>query len=141
MLHIRQIKINLFFPIVLQWTEALYAPNDDTFSYQDGKLQVDRGGRYYIYAQVTFCMASAHVPFSVHMYLHLPSENDQLLLKGMRTPGRLVNLCSMQSLHLGRVVELQKGHTVFINVTDSSRVNYDHGNTYFGMFEISEKSP
>ncbi|XP_060105250.1 CD40 ligand [Heteronotia binoei] len=126
---------------VLQWTEALYAPNDDTFSYQDGKLKVARGGRYYIYAQVTFCMESGlHVPFSVYMYLHLPSEKDQLLLKGVRTPGRSNNVCSMQSVHLGRVVKLQQGHTVFINVTDPSKVNYDHGNTYFGMFEISEKS-
>ncbi|KAL8180813.1 UNVERIFIED_CONTAM: hypothetical protein K2H54_034468 [Gekko kuhli] len=127
---------------VLQWTEALYAPSDSTFSYQDGKLKVDRGGRYYIYAQVTFCVKSEpHEPFSVYMYLHLPSERDQLLLKGMRTPGSTDNICSLQSVHLGRVVELQQGHTVFINVTNSSRVNYDHGNTYFGMFEISEKSP
>ncbi|XP_015284238.1 PREDICTED: CD40 ligand-like, partial [Gekko japonicus] len=126
----------------LQWTEALYAPSDSTFSYQDGKLKVDRGGRYYIYAQVTFCVKSEpHEPFTVYMYLHLPSERDQLLLKGMRTPGSTDNVCSLQSVHLGRVVELQQGHTVFINVTNSSRVNYDHGNTYFGMFEISEKSP
>lgn len=142
MFHIRQIKINLFFPVVLQWSEALYAPSDNTFSYRDGKLKVTRGGRYYIYAQVTFCMESVlHVPFSVYMYLHLPSEKDQLLLKGVRTPGQSDNLCSLQSVHLGRVVELQQGHTVFINVTDSSRVNYDHGNTYFGMFEVSDKSP
>nr|XP_056714981.1 CD40 ligand [Euleptes europaea] len=126
---------------VLQWTEAVYAPSDDAFSYQGGKLKVTRGGRYYIYAQVTFCVKSLlHAPFSVYMYLHLPSETDQLLLKGVRTPGRSDNICSLQSVHLGRVIELQQGHTVFINVTDSSKVNYDHGNTYFGMFELSERN-
>ncbi|XP_077163408.1 CD40 ligand [Paroedura picta] len=124
---------------VLQWTETTYAPRDDTFSYRGGKLEITRRGRYYIYAQVTFCMKSAlHVPFSVYMYLHLPSETDQLLVKGVRTPGRSDSICSLQSVYLARVVELQQGDTVFINVTDSSRVNYDHGNTYFGMFEISK---
>ncbi|XP_054852740.1 CD40 ligand [Eublepharis macularius] len=127
---------------VLQWTEAVYAPSDDTFSYQEGKLKVARGGRYYIYAQVTFCVNSvSYMPFSVYMYLHLPSETDHLLLKGVRTLRHSDKVCNLHSVHLGRVVELQQGHTIFINVTDSSSVNYDHGNTYFGMFELSERSP
>ncbi|XP_048369773.1 CD40 ligand [Sphaerodactylus townsendi] len=126
---------------VLQWTEALYAPSDDTISHQGGKLKVTRGGRYYVYAQVTFCeKPRSHAPFNVYIYLHLPSERDQLLLKGMRTSGHSDVIGSLQSVHLGRVVELQEGHTIFINVTDSSKVNYDHGNTYFGMFELSKKS-
>ncbi|XP_066496248.1 CD40 ligand [Tiliqua scincoides] len=123
---------------ILQWRKSVYAPSDDTFSYQDGKVTVSKGGRYYIYSQVAFCTKRApHAPFSLYVYLNLPSELDQLLLKGVGTHGDSDDLCGLQSIHLGRAVELQKGHVVFVNVTDSSRVNYDHGNTYFGMFELS----
>ncbi|XP_053130252.1 CD40 ligand [Hemicordylus capensis] len=129
---------------VLQWKEAVYAPSmDDEFSYQDGKLTINKGGRYYIYSQVAFCakqeqhLPKQMPPFSVYMYLNLPSESDRLLLKGVGTHGNSDDLCDLQSIYLGRVVELQKGHVIFVNVTDSSRVNYDHGNTYFGMFELS----
>ncbi|XP_061454086.1 CD40 ligand [Rhineura floridana] len=123
---------------VLQWNKAVYAPMDDVFSYQDGKLKVAKGGRYYIYSQVAFCAKpELHVPFSLYVYLHLPSESDRLLLKGVGTHGPSDDLCGLQSIHLGRAAELQEGHVIFVNVTDSSRVNYDHGNTYFGMFELS----
>ncbi|KAH0630809.1 hypothetical protein JD844_004053 [Phrynosoma platyrhinos] len=123
---------------VLQWKKTIYAPTDDAFSYQAGKLTVARGGRYYIYSQVAFCTnPEPHVPFSVYMYLNLPSELDKLLLKGVGTHSGADDLCGLQSIHLGRAVELQPGHTIFVNVTDSSRVNYDYGNTYFGMFELS----
>lgn len=123
---------------ILQWKKSVYAPADDTFSYQDGKITVSQGGRYYIYSQVAFCTKQApNAPFSVYVYLNLPSESDQLLLKGVGTHGDSSDVCGLQSIHLGRTVELQKGHTVFVNVTDSSQVNYNHGNTYFGMFELS----
>nr|XP_060612409.1 CD40 ligand [Anolis sagrei ordinatus] len=123
---------------VLQWKKTIYAPTDDTFSYQDGKLTIIRGGRYYIYSQVAFCANPVpHVPFSVNLYLHLPSERDKLLLKGVGTQGGTNDICGLQSIHLGRAVELQPGHAIFVNVTDSSRVNYNHENTYFGMFELS----
>ncbi|XP_062997865.1 CD40 ligand [Elgaria multicarinata webbii] len=123
---------------VLQWQNAIYGPMDDAFSYQDGKFKVAEGGRYYIYSQVAFCTNLVpRTPFSVYVYLNLPSESDQLLLKGVGTHRSSEDLCGLQSIHLGRVVELQPGHTVFVNVTDSARVNYNHGNTYFGMFQLS----
>nr|XP_034968605.1 CD40 ligand [Zootoca vivipara] len=121
---------------VLQWKKSPYAPMDnDTLAYQDGKIKVGKRGRYYIYSQVAFC--SKHAPFSLYVYLNLPSEADQLLLKGVGTYGTSDDLCSLQSIHVGRAVELQEGHVIFVNVTNSSRVNYDHGYTYFGMFELS----
>ncbi|KAJ6650780.1 hypothetical protein lerEdw1_004000 [Lerista edwardsae] len=123
---------------ILQWRKSVYAPADETFSYQEGKITVAKGGRYYIYSQVAFCTKQApHAPFNVYIYLNLPAESDQLLLKGVGTHGESDDLCGLQSIHLGRAVELQEGHVVFVSVTDSSRVNYDNGNTYFGMFELS----
>ncbi|XP_032994185.1 CD40 ligand [Lacerta agilis] len=124
---------------VLQWKRSPYAPMDnDTFSYQDGKIKVGKRGRYYIYSQVAFCTKpETHAPFSLYVYLNLPSEADQLLLKGVGTHATSYDLCSLQSIHVGRAVELQEGHVIFVNVTNSSRVNYDHGYTYFGMFELS----
>lgn len=129
----------LFFPTVLQWKRPPYSPMDnDTFSYQDGKIKVGKRGRYYIYSQVAFCTKpETHASFSLYVYLNLPSEADQLLLKGVGTHGTSDDLCSLQSIHVGRVVELQEGHVIFVNVTDLSRVNYDHGYTYFGMSELS----
>ncbi|XP_044308742.1 CD40 ligand [Varanus komodoensis] len=123
---------------VLQWQKAIYAPMDDTFSYQDGNLKVTKSGRYFIYSQVAFCSNMLpHVPFSVYVYLNLPFQVDQLLLKGVGTHGTSGDLCGLQSIHLGRTAELQQGHTIFVNVTDSSRVNYNHENTYFGVFQLS----
>ncbi|XP_053229226.1 CD40 ligand [Podarcis raffonei] len=124
---------------VLQWKRPPYSPMDnDTFSYQDGKIKVGKRGRYYIYSQVAFCTKpETHASFSLYVYLNLPSEADQLLLKGVGTHGTSDDLCSLQSIHVGRVVELQEGHVIFVNVTDLSRVNYDHGYTYFGMSELS----
>uniref|UniRef100_A0A6J0UZ81 CD40 ligand n=1 Tax=Pogona vitticeps TaxID=103695 RepID=A0A6J0UZ81_9SAUR len=122
---------------VLQWKKATYASLDDTFSFQDGRIKVAKAGWYYVYSQVAFCPnPSPHTPFSVYLYLNLPFELDQLLLKGVGTHGGSVNLCDRQSIHLGRAVELQAGHELFVNVTDSSRVNFDHGSTFFGMFEL-----
>uniref|UniRef100_A0A8D2LG39 CD40 ligand n=1 Tax=Varanus komodoensis TaxID=61221 RepID=A0A8D2LG39_VARKO len=132
------LKHSLFFPPVLQWQKAIYAPMDDTFSYQDGNLKVTKSGRYFIYSQVAFCSNMLpHVPFSVYVYLNLPFQVDQLLLKGVGTHGTSGDLCGLQSIHLGRTAELQQGHTIFVNVTDSSRVNYNHENTYFGVFQLS----
>ncbi|KAJ7310424.1 hypothetical protein JRQ81_007339 [Phrynocephalus forsythii] len=122
---------------VLQWKKATYAPVEETFSYQDGKLRVAKAGRYYVYSQVAFCTNPLpHTPFSVYLYLNLPSERDQLLSKGVGTHGGSDDLCGLQSIHLGRVVELQAGHQLFVNTTDSSRVNYGHGSTYVGLFEL-----
>ncbi|XP_025022809.1 CD40 ligand [Python bivittatus] len=123
---------------VLQWKNAVYAPKDDVFSNLDGKIKIGKGGRYYIYSQVAFCSKpELRAPFNVYVYLNLPSESDQLLLKGVGTYSSSEDLCGLQSIYVGRAVELQLGHTVFVNVTDYSRVNYDHGNTYFGIIQLS----
>ncbi|XP_013925505.1 PREDICTED: CD40 ligand-like [Thamnophis sirtalis] len=123
---------------VLHWKNTIYAPKDDAFSNQDGKITVSKDGRYYIYAQVTFCSKpELHAPFNVRVYLNLPSETDQLLLKGVGTYSTSEDLCGLQSIHVGRVVELRSGHTIFVNVTDLSRVDYAHGHTYLGLIQLS----
>ncbi|XP_032084083.1 CD40 ligand isoform X2 [Thamnophis elegans] len=123
---------------VLHWKNTIYAPKDDAFSNKDGKITVSKDGRYYIYAQVTFCSKpELHAPFNVRVYLNLPSETDQLLLKGVGTYTTSEDLCGLQSIHVGRVVELRSGHTMFVNVTDLSRVDYAHGHTYLGLIQLS----
>lgn len=131
-------KSVIFLPTVLHWKNTTYAPKDDAFSNRDGKITISKDGRYYIYAQVTFCSKpELRAPFNVLVYLNLPSETDQLLLKGVGTYSTSVDLCGLQSIHVGRAVELQSGHTIFVNVTDISRVDYTHGNTYFGLIQLS----
>lgn len=128
----------IFLLTVLHWKNTIYAPKDDAFSNRDGKITINKDGRYYIYAQVTFCSKSElRAPFNVLVYLNLPSETDQLLLRGVGTYSTSVDLCGLQSIQVGRAVELQSGHTVFVNVTDISRVDYTHGNTYFGLIQLS----
>ncbi|XP_063169821.1 CD40 ligand [Candoia aspera] len=123
---------------VLHWKNTIYAPTDEVFFNQDGKIKIVNGGRYYIYSQVAFCSKpELHAPFNVNVYLNLPSESDQLLLKGVGTYSSSEDLCGLQSIHVGRAVELQSGHYIFVNVTDFSRVNYGRGNTYFGIIQLS----
>ncbi|XP_070808029.1 CD40 ligand [Pituophis catenifer annectens] len=123
---------------ILHWKNTTYAPRDDAFSNRDGKITISKDGSYYIYAQVTFCSKSElRAPFNILVYLNLPSETDQLLLKGVGTYGTSVDLCGLQSIQVSRVVELKSGHTVFVNVTDISRVDYTHGNTHFGLIQLS----
>ncbi|XP_048720308.1 CD40 ligand [Caretta caretta] len=122
---------------VLQWQKTGYAPMSNLISYKGGKLKVEKEGLYYIYSQVSFCTKQTPgAPFTVFIYLNLPSEFDRLLLKGQDTHSSSSVYCALQSTHLGGVFELRKGDVVFVNVTDSTQVNYDHGNTYFGMFKL-----
>ncbi|XP_019391980.1 PREDICTED: CD40 ligand [Crocodylus porosus] len=123
---------------VLEWKTTGYAPTNNLISYKEGKLKVEKAGVYYIYAQVSFCTKPApQAPFTVYIYLHLPLESDRLLLNGLNTHSSSDLSCGLQSTHVGGVFELRQGDVVFVNVTDSTLVNYNHGSTYFGMFNLN----
>ncbi|NWX95848.1 CD40L protein, partial [Nothoprocta ornata] len=122
---------------VLEWRKTGYAPTSSLISYHEGKLKVERAGLYYIYAQVSFCTkATTSAPFTLYIYLYLPKEDDRLLLKGLDTHSTSQAFCDLQSIRGGGVFELREGDMVFVNVTDSTRVNYSHGSTYFGIFKL-----
>ncbi|XP_071614030.1 CD40 ligand [Heliangelus exortis] len=123
---------------VLEWQKTMYGPMDDnSISYQEGKLKVEEAGLYYIYSQVSFCTKPAtSAPFTLYIYLYLPMEEDRLLLKGLNTHSNSSPHCDLQSIWEGGVFELRKGDMVFVNVTDSTRVNYRHGSNYFGIFKL-----
>ncbi|XP_025891788.1 CD40 ligand [Nothoprocta perdicaria] len=122
---------------VLEWRKTGYAPTSSLISYHEGKLKVERAGLYYIYAQVSFCTkATTSAPFTLYIYLYLPKEDDRLLLKGLDTHSTSQAFCDLQSVRGGGVFELREGDMVFVNVTDSTRVNYSHGSTYFGIFKL-----
>ncbi|KFQ35616.1 PREDICTED: CD40 ligand-like [Merops nubicus] len=123
---------------VLEWKTTMYGPmSDNAISYQEGKLKVKEAGLYYIYAQVSFCTkAATSAPFTLYIYLYLPMEEDRLLLKGLDTHSSSTTPCDLQSIREGGVFRLREGDMVFVNVTDSTRVNYNHGSTYFGIFKL-----
>ncbi|KAM9373724.1 CD40 ligand [Phaethornis superciliosus] len=124
---------------VLEWKKTMYGPmNNKSISYQEGKLKVEEAGLYYIYSQVSFCTnPETSAPFTLYIYLYLPMEEDRLLLKGLNTQSISRSLCDLQSIRGGGVFELRKGDMVFVNVTDSTQVNYkQHGNNYFGIFKL-----
>ncbi|NXQ86706.1 CD40L protein, partial [Nyctibius grandis] len=123
---------------VLEWKTTMYGPmTKNLISYQEGKLKVEEAGFYYIYSQVSFCTKTAtSAPFTLYIYLYLPMEEDRLLLKGLDTHSTSTSTCELQSIREGGVFELRKGDMVFVNVTDSTRVNYKHGSTYFGIFKL-----
>ncbi|XP_009995549.1 PREDICTED: CD40 ligand [Chaetura pelagica] len=123
---------------VLEWRPTMYGPmNNNLISYQEGKLKVEEAGIYYIYSQVSFCTKLASLaPFTLYIYLHLPMEEDRLLLKGLSTHNTSSSSCMLQSIQVGGVFELRKGDMVFVNVTDSKQLNYKHGSTYFGIFKL-----
>uniref|UniRef100_A0A8V0YV54 CD40 ligand n=1 Tax=Gallus gallus TaxID=9031 RepID=A0A8V0YV54_CHICK len=122
---------------VLKWMTTSYAPTSSLISYHEGKLKVEKAGLYYIYSQVSFCTkAAASAPFTLYIYLYLPMEEDRLLMKGLDTHSTSTALCELQSIREGGVFELRQGDMVFVNVTDSTAVNVNPGNTYFGMFKL-----
>ncbi|NXP49210.1 CD40L protein, partial [Heliornis fulica] len=123
---------------VLEWKTTMYGPmNNNAISYQDGKLKVKEAGLYYIYSQVSFCTkAATSAPFTLYIYLYLPMEEDRLLMKGLDTHSTSTSYCDLQSIREGGVFKLREGDMVFVNVTDSTRVNYSHGSTYFGIFKL-----
>ncbi|NXX23393.1 CD40L protein, partial [Podargus strigoides] len=123
---------------VLKWKTTMYGPmNNNSISYQDGKLKVEEAGLYYIYSQVSFCTKTAtSAPFTLYIYLYLPMEEDRLLLKGLNTPNASTSACDLQSIREGGIFELRKGDMVFVNVTDSTKVIYSHGSNYFGIFKL-----
>ncbi|XP_041252555.1 CD40 ligand [Onychostruthus taczanowskii] len=130
---------------VLEWRETMYGPTNSLISNKEGKLKVEEAGLYYIYSQVSFCTTEVSLaPFTLYIYLHIPKEEDRLLLKGQKTQsslktheeGHLKTLCELQSIRVGGVFNLREDDMVFVNVTDSTKVKYSHGNTYFGIFKL-----
>uniref|UniRef100_A0A672VC75 CD40 ligand n=1 Tax=Strigops habroptila TaxID=2489341 RepID=A0A672VC75_STRHB len=123
---------------MLEWKTTMYGPtSNDLISYQEGKLKVKEEGLYYIYSQVSFCTKeSTLAPFTLYIYLHLPMEEDRLLLRGLDTHSTSTSYCKLQSIREGGVFKLREGDMVFVNVTDSTRVNYNQGSTYFGIFKL-----
>ncbi|NXJ09111.1 CD40L protein, partial [Odontophorus gujanensis] len=131
-----QLNSHIFSP-VLEWKTTSYAPTNSLITYHGGKLKVEKAGLYYIYSQVSFCTkAAASAPFTLYIYLYLPMEEDRLLMKGLDTHSTSTALCELQSIREGGVFELREGDMVFVNVTDSTLVNPNPGNTYFGMFKL-----
>lgn len=123
-------------PTVLEWKETMYGPTNSLISNKEGKLKVEEAGLYYIYSQVSFCTRESLAPFTIYIYLHIPKEEDRLLLKGQKTQSTLKSLCELQSIRVGGVFNLREDDMVFVNVTDSTKVKYSHGNTYFGIFKL-----
>ncbi|KAF4788947.1 CD40 ligand [Turdus rufiventris] len=121
---------------VLEWKETMYGPTNSLISNKEGKLKVEEAGLYYIYSQVSFCTTESLAPFTIYIYLHIPKEEDRLLLKGQKTQSTLKSLCELQSIRVGGVFNLREDDMVFVNVTDSTKVRYSHGNTYFGIFKL-----
>ncbi|NWZ41271.1 CD40L protein, partial [Brachypodius atriceps] len=122
---------------VLEWKETMYGPTNSLISNQEGKLKVEEAGLYYIYCQVSFCTGKeSSAPFTLYIYLHIPQEEDRLLLKGQKTQSTLKSHCELQSIRVGGVFNLREDDMVFVNVTDSTKMNYNHGNTYFGIFKL-----
>ncbi|XP_051639742.1 CD40 ligand [Manacus candei] len=121
---------------VLQWQETMYGPTNTLISNHEGKLKVKEAGLYYIYSQVSFCTKEpSSAPFTLFVYLHLPKEEDRLLLKGLQTQGKQSD-CELRSIRVGGVFKLREDDMIFVNVTDSTKLNYNHGNNYFGIFKL-----
>ncbi|KAE8584815.1 hypothetical protein XENTR_v10021116 [Xenopus tropicalis] len=124
---------------VLQWMEKGYSSMCKQITYTNGKLKVEKAGIYYVYSQVSFCMNSpqqSRAPFVQYIYLSRPQETDKLLLKGANTFITPTPNCALHSLQQGAVFALKENDLLFVNVTDSSLVNYSPGLTYFGMFKL-----
>ncbi|XP_075429355.1 CD40 ligand [Ascaphus truei] len=124
---------------VLQWMQKGYSSMLDQMTYANGKLRVETPGVYYVYAQVSFCMNSTQsprAPFVQYIFLSRPPEADKLLVKGANTFISPTAECALHSIQQGGVFTLRHNDQLFVNVTDSSRVNYSPGFTYFGMFRL-----
>ncbi|XP_053330021.1 CD40 ligand [Spea bombifrons] len=124
---------------VLQWMSKGYATMRQQIAYSNGKLKVEIPGVYYVYSQVSFCVntkQSSRAPFLQYIYLRRQHEMDKLLLKGAKAIPSQTGDCSLHSLQQGAVFTLKQNDQLFVNVTDSSYINYSPGLTYFGMFKL-----
>uniref|UniRef100_A0A8C5PFV7 CD40 ligand n=1 Tax=Leptobrachium leishanense TaxID=445787 RepID=A0A8C5PFV7_9ANUR len=124
---------------VLQWMLKGYAQTRNQITYTNGYLQVEVPGVYYVYSQVTFCQHKIHssrAPFVQYIFLRRQHETDTLLLRGANAQFFQTADCALQSIQQGAVFTFQQNDLIFVNVTDSSLINYNPGLTYFGMFKL-----
>ncbi|KAM8952353.1 CD40 ligand [Pelodytes ibericus] len=124
---------------VLQWMSKGYASMTHNITYTNDKLEVEVPGVYYVYSQVSFCVntiQSSRAPFVQYIYLHRQHETDKLLLKGANADFSQTGECALHSIQQGAVFTFKQHDQLYVNVTDTSRMNYSPGATYFGMYKL-----
>ncbi|XP_063289598.1 CD40 ligand [Pelobates fuscus] len=124
---------------VLQWMLKGYTSMSNQVTYTNGYFKVEVPGVYYVYSQVSFCINTKDAylaPFVQNIFLRRQPQMDILLLKGANTLLSKTGDCALHSIKQGAAFTLRQNDLLFVNVTDSSRINYSPGLTYFGMFKL-----
>ncbi|XP_067830002.1 lymphotoxin-beta-like [Heptranchias perlo] len=114
----------------------------DSLSYVGRSLVIPRRGLYYVYCQVGFrgsdCRSSPLTLYNRVYRRHDSYPEPLLLLSGTETVcGRNHNRGTWYTtLGQGAVVELEKDHQIFVNVSNPHLVDYLDGKTFFGVIKI-----
>uniref|UniRef100_A0A1A7XUS6 Tumor necrosis factor (Ligand) superfamily, member 11 n=2 Tax=Nothobranchiidae TaxID=405002 RepID=A0A1A7XUS6_9TELE len=150
------IKVNQEFPkkaepIMINWDEVHLTVRN--MSYQNGKLFVMVSGLYYVYAKTCFRYYihggqedSSQAPVDVsntqliqyvfHQSIRQNSNKSAVLMKTgstMRWDNTSYNMyCAQQ----GRAVYLDKGDTLFVNVSNAWMLDKEAEGTYFGAIKM-----
>ncbi|NP_001409395.1 CD40 ligand [Latimeria chalumnae] len=123
---------------VLHWKDKGHNVLTNSLRYENGILKIGSTGLYYVYSQVTYSDTQTNNLEPFVQYIHLKRSTDAtVLLKGFNTQNQDSRSKSkLYSIYQGGVFDLIEGDQLFVNVTDTAKVNYDGGATYFGIFKL-----
>ncbi|KAJ8349986.1 hypothetical protein SKAU_G00251160 [Synaphobranchus kaupii] len=138
-------------PKMIQWNEAqgqLYK-----IRYHDGRILVQEGGLYYVYAKTCFRLydveleseSAPEFPQEVNAQLiqyvyhekHTQTTRPMVLMKSGCTKRLKSPDYNMYCEQQGRLFRLREGDGLFVNVSNSWMLDPDAEGSYFGAFKTS----
>ncbi|XP_064206709.1 CD40 ligand-like [Anguilla rostrata] len=117
----------------LKWNPDYSMLKNVEYYTRSRSLQIRVPGYYFVYSQVTFSKAHPKTPLAQFVMRRRSSAEragEDLLLKAFCSPGSN-DLCTSYQAGMFR---LEEGQQLYVNVTDSSLVNFEVTTTTFGLF-------
>ncbi|XP_062490967.1 tumor necrosis factor ligand superfamily member 10-like isoform X2 [Pezoporus occidentalis] len=129
---------------IARWEDSTIHSHLQNITYQDGRLQVNQAGKYYVYSQIYFRYPSdmagtrGSVPQLVQCINWKTSYSQPiLLLKGVGTKCWAPEAdYGLHALYQGGLFELKAGDELFVSVSSLAIDYNDAAASYFGAFRL-----
>ncbi|XP_053328433.1 tumor necrosis factor-like [Spea bombifrons] len=114
---------------------------EDGLEIQNNRLVIPRGGLYFVYTQVVFTGSSCLEPIQLTHKVTKSSKSynnkKQSILSSTKTACEVPSPSAwFQPMYQGGVFELEKGDVLETETTNVKSVNFNDGNTYFGIVAV-----
>lgn len=127
----------------LRWesrTSRSFMSGGVTYRFEDGGLQVNKSGLYYIYSRVELILKSCSPSSFTHsVFVRREGHLRPLTLMEAHRAG----FCSMELQHswttesyLGSALKLQKYDRVYVNVSQPLYLSHEHYANFFGLYKV-----